>query len=518
MVGNAAPITESLTINQVISEDTRQDVVRGRITVPDAKPDVDKVLSIDKTVTVKNVSVIPDKVIVEGTLTLQVVYVAFKPDQAVHHMHGKINFTTFVDVPGAQPGMNVKVEVVVEDVSTKRSKTDPRVFDVVAVLDVFAKVTETRDIELVVDVPGFVVEREKIKVDDVIGRGKAQVIVSEEFEVPRDKPPVEKILAVDAKAMVTQTRVVRDKVIVDGEVKVQVMYVALEPNQPVHHMHTTFTFTHFVDVPGAAPNMNVIVDVVVESAEVELKGKYADSLTAYVVLKLDARVTETKQVEIVTSVEGAEFDTRLLHLESVVGEDSTQIVVKESFSTPPPKPDVEKVLDTKVKEVKVTEVKVIKGKVVLRGFIDVNIVYVAFLKDQPVHFMHKRVDFRAFVEIPGADEGMNVQVKHMVEFIKSYYEGCNVHIEIVLKLMVKVTDSMQREVIVSVEGPEKPDVCPPGEVIEYTVQQGDTLFKLAQRYGTTVEAIRDQNPGINPANLRVGQIIRIPCGIVKPKG
>ncbi len=49
----------------------------------------------------------------------------------------------------------------------------------------------------------------------------------------------------------------------------------------------------------------------------------------------------------------------------------------------------------------------------------------------------------------------------------------------------------------------------PAGIIEYTVRPGDTLYFIARRFGTTVSAITAQNPGINPANLRVGQVIRI---------
>ena len=134
-----APATETLRVHQVVSEDTQQAVVRGTVTMPEAKPDVDKILSTDKTVKVEKVTIVPDKVIVEGNLTLQVVYIAFDPAQAVHHMHLKVPFTTFVDVPGAEPGMDVQVRVTVEDVSIVRNQDDVRAFDVAAVLAVFAK-------------------------------------------------------------------------------------------------------------------------------------------------------------------------------------------------------------------------------------------------------------------------------------------------------------------------------------------------------------------------------------------
>ena len=51
--------------------------------------------------------------------------------------------------------------------------------------------------------------------------------------------------------------------------------------------------------------------------------------------------------------------------------------------------------------------------------------------------------------------------------------------------------------------------CPTGS-FSYTIKSGDTLFKLAMTYNTTVEAIMALNPGINPNNLQIGQVICIP--------
>lgn len=45
--------------------------------------------------------------------------------------------------------------------------------------------------------------------------------------------------------------------------------------------------------------------------------------------------------------------------------------------------------------------------------------------------------------------------------------------------------------------------------ILYTIRPGDTLYKLAIQYGTTVQSIIDTNIALNPYNLRVGQQIYI---------
>lgn len=49
-----------------------------------------------------------------------------------------------------------------------------------------------------------------------------------------------------------------------------------------------------------------------------------------------------------------------------------------------------------------------------------------------------------------------------------------------------------------------------GNDIIYAVKLGDTLYNLARKYGTTVEAITAKNPNINFRNIAVGQKIVIP--------
>ena len=53
------------------------------------------------------------------------------------------------------------------------------------------------------------------------------------------------------------------------------------------------------------------------------------------------------------------------------------------------------------------------------------------------------------------------------------------------------------------------DQCPEGS-IPYVVQAGDNFYSIAQRATTTVEALVQANPGLNPNELYVGQQICVP--------
>ena len=47
----------------------------------------------------------------------------------------------------------------------------------------------------------------------------------------------------------------------------------------------------------------------------------------------------------------------------------------------------------------------------------------------------------------------------------------------------------------------------------YTIRPGDTFYNISGRYYTTLNAVMTANPGVDPGNLRVGQVINVPYGI-----
>lgn len=44
----------------------------------------------------------------------------------------------------------------------------------------------------------------------------------------------------------------------------------------------------------------------------------------------------------------------------------------------------------------------------------------------------------------------------------------------------------------------------------YTIKQGDTLFEIAKKHNISLQNLEAANPGVNPKNLRVGQVIKLP--------
>ena len=86
-------------------------------------------------------------------------------------------------------------------------------------------------------------------------------------------------------------------------------------------------------------------------------------------------------------------------------------------------------------------------------------------------------------------------------------------------LIIRVGD----QIIVPAPNPRAPTPTavganvPAGTLIDYTIQAGDTLAAIAERYNSTVEQILKRNPEIENANdIQAGQIIKVPVNIATP--
>lgn len=533
---------ELLKIEQVIGQAAVQSTIREALVIPDEKPGVEQIVSVDGTVRVRKIEIIADKIIINGRLHVGVVYVADRDDQPVHFTHGHIDFTEFAEIIGAMPGMTVHVNVRILDLQGESNEPHhhhhgdgdeehhggihlpPCQVGIIAVVEISVKVTQTQEVNVLVETDLSVqATTQRVRVEEIVAEAEQQTLIDGRFTVPDEKPGVERILDVAAEIFITETKIVDGQALIEGEAVLQFMYVAIKDSQPVHHMHHRLPFTQFVALPDLAHDMHrraklhVNVDEIIEHIGFDV----IDGCTvkAELFLKKTVRVTRTRDVDIVTAITdgtSVNYQVQCLQLEQVVGEERAQILVKEGISIPDEKPGAQQVLDVKIVRVRIPheEIVLINDKVILGGTIHLKVIYVSVKESQAVHAVEARIKFRNFIAIPGCMPDMTALVNAVVEHATAHVRtGCDINVEIVLKITGRVVQTVCVDVVLcpAAAVPTAP-VCPPGTyATTVTVQAGDTIFKYAITYHVSVDHILQANPGIDANNLKIGTTVIIPC-------
>jgi len=141
---------------------------------------------------------------------------------------------------------------------------------------------------------------EKIEVEQVLGAEMAQRVVEFDMFVPSQKPDIEQVIDVYVKDVCIKTvDIIKDKVIIRGELEVKVMYVADLPNQPVHAFEkSNVRFTRDIEVDGADPDMKATADVTVEYVDYDFNEDDPRKVHITIVLKFWTRVTTTTEMDV----------------------------------------------------------------------------------------------------------------------------------------------------------------------------------------------------------------------------
>lgn len=105
---------ETIQVEQVLGANMQQRVVEFAMVVPDPKPDIEQVIDVYiKNLEIGSIAVIPDKVVVRGSLAVKVMYVADLPYQPVHaYEQDNIRWTRDIPIEGAEPGMKATADAI----------------------------------------------------------------------------------------------------------------------------------------------------------------------------------------------------------------------------------------------------------------------------------------------------------------------------------------------------------------------------------------------------------------------
>ncbi|MDF2875852.1 MAG: hypothetical protein K0R22_2535 [Sporomusa sp.] len=231
-----------------------------------------------------------------------------------------------------------------------------------------------------------------------------------------------------------------------------------------------------------------------------------DDKTRVVSASTDTLSTSTKSVSGVTTVESSELlcgcpepGPETIEVEQVLGAEMAQRVVELDMIVPAQKPDIEQVVDVYVKELEITKIDVIRDKVIVRGELEVKVMYVADLPNQPVHaFERRHIRWTRDIEVDGAEPEMKATSDVVVEFVDydfhCHHDRRKVHVTIVLKVWTRVVTTTEMDVYALSPIDEVGVLSSSGSTDKASASQFDNeTVSASETGGGDIEAFGEQN-------------------------
>ena len=513
-------VKEVVRFNQPIGKDSTQTIVENDIIVPDIKPDIARILLLDGEAYVNTTEAASDKLLINGTVRYKILYISDDPEQLVKSINTATDFLYSMDIPNTRHGMQCRVICDIEHMEYEILNS--RKINVKTIVNLKGRVASQLEQYITQDlggVEGVQVLRGKVGVNSYIGDSSTVCPVREILEIPAGKPTILEVLRNDVKITGKDFKLTDNKIIAKGEMNVSTLYIADDEVRSIQFMEHEIPFSHYIDLQGVDEtsycNVEFNTGDMSFAAEEDADGELRQ-LQCEIMLNAYTECFGKKQIELVEDAYSPNsrisLEKEQLRMEELVAENKSQVSLKEYMGIDEESPDISEVFNV-LGKLSLSESSITDDHVVLEGVVGCNILYLANNEEQPVFCISREIPFRQSLDVKGVRAGMALDVDMSIEHCSySMVSVKEVEVRFVLGLLTRLSGQVTIPVVIRViEQPldDKRLEQQPSITIYFT-QQGDTLWKIAKKYYTTVDKLKRDNEGENTDMLSPGQQILIP--------
>lgn len=506
-------VRDLIRIDQVIGEEVTQAMVEGDVVVPDSKPDVDNILSIDGWVAITDKEVLENKVIVEGVVNVKSLYSPHEGEQPLYYMEGSLGFSQQIDLPGITSRMEAEVKAEIEHLDS--SMINSRKVNVKCVINFSGKVSERSQIEVIKEVRGvqdIQVLRDYLEVSDLVGENGSHVTVREDFEIPADKPSIKEILTTDVTIGERESTISENRIAIQGILRINTLYIGDDEANSINNVKYQLPFNHFIEVAGAMPGMKERVRYSIEDSYSTVKedeeGQYR-AIEYEVVVKAQGKVETLQPAEVLTdayspsvNLEVTKSDFQFRKSLDTISDD---INIKEEIDLPADCPQINQINHIKAVPV-LTDFGISEGQVIIEGVLCIQALYSTMDYAEAMYLYKDEIPFHHSVQLPEEGHQMDLDIDLYLEDLQYRVLDADLfETRGKVRVDVGISRVFQREILLDLEETEQAGSLPQASMVVYVIQPGDNLWKIAKRFNTTVEELVKINNIEQPDNLVSGQ-------------
>lgn len=510
---------EEILLNKKAAEELSQVLLEGDVIVPDISPDISEILRIGGDVYITDYTISDDRINFKGRLDLTILYYSKKSETPVHSMSSSLNFEDYISLDNYNNVSNVNFKTKIEHL--EHSLINDRKVNIKSVISVIASIFEEKELNIIKDIsdcPSIQLKKGTICANNALGNKKDRFVIKEEVPIPSSFPNIGEILCTDIIISDKESRVNEDRVNLKGILNMKILYSGENSENAIEFIESEIPFNGFIDLKGAHEGMIVSSNLKVADKYIKVipdEDGEPRIIDAEITLNADINASENIDTALVEDVYDLVSPLKVTK-ENVtypvfIGKNKTLTSLKETIVLDQKYPDALKVCCVWA-DVSVNSVEAVNDIINIYGTVDIQIMYMAKSDEEPIKVYQDAIPFDQQIEIKGLYPGMAADVDCSLENISfSLLSEREIDLRITISFESFAFKNIICEIITNVEvDDENQNTCSNlASMVIYVVKKGDTLWKIAKRFNTTVADIASINNIPNPDKIDIGQKLLI---------
>ncbi len=507
-------LRESIETGRAVEERTSEITVEGDTIVPDTMPDIQKILQIDGRARVTACTRQGDKLLCEGVAAFCILYIPEQEESAAP-VESIETTLPFKDVCAASFGEDGHFVAQADLTRIGSMLLNSRKLSVKAEVSLTVREWTDGTCSITTGVTGEAepeVKTRLIHAKRTAAEGLSPITVTDTLEKPSEKPPLSKILKMDAAVLGQEVKMITNKAILKGAVRLSTLYLSDTVPADISFMEHDVPFTEILDMPGAAEGMDCTMDCMVDSIYHEADAE-SGKIGVEIILRAHATATEIVTPEILEDCYLPGYDTTLTRtpclIERAFDTICDGLAARKLFNLPSECPSPKEVYNVVGKPV-VKSAEMVGGKAEVEGYVETYVLYLTEDADTPLFCYQDTIPFSYAVAANApADARITCRVSLLgCGFTLPASGGVDVRANLEICLAFSATETVENIDSITIET-ENSDIKRPSLVIAF-VNEGETLWNIAKKYKTTTARIADANHLEETDVVRAGTRLLIP--------
>ncbi len=503
--------TDKILLNQEIERKKDILVVEDSIIIPDINPDVLSIIDTSSNLFVYKKELSNGKIRVDGGIKLDTIYTADDEKNSTRSIHNSLDFSKVIDIKEQNiENSNFSCTLSVKNIDSKI--INGRKISIKASIEYELTIYSDVEFEYISQIDDLNVQKigETFNISTIKNRGETICNAKDTITLGDS---VSDILSTGISVRNKEQKVSYNKILSKAECIIDFIYMN-EENQ-MEKYQEQIPIMGFIDIPGVSDDELNMISYEMRSINIKPDSIDNKSILIDIEFFVSCDVYERKSINIIQDLYSPEEEITINQQE--VDLFQNRDIVKSLCNIN----ERINISDVKSNNIYITNIsknnisqKILGDSIYYEGSISVDFIFESKITNR-IELRSQSIDFSHSVKL---DVNTNTEVN-------SDFEICDVEIQvnqneeaevkIEMYVIINKSNKMHTNLINNLKIEEIEQNKRQNSLIIYYVKEGDTLWKIAKKFKTTIDEIVEVNGIENENKLQIGEQLFIPRHVCK---